>query len=121
MRFGERVEFHQGLDQPRHLGQMDHVRPVGGRVVGIGMRFDEDGRHPKCDCGPRHHRGELALSAGPDRVEENMDRETVDECLALLDRISADLPVILEWDRDRPTFDALVPALTSAEASHAAC
>jgi uncharacterized protein (UPF0276 family) len=42
-------------------------------------------------------------------------------CLALLDRVHTDAPVILEWDRDRPTFDALVPALTSAEASHASC
>ena len=38
------------------------------------------------------------------------------ECLALLERVDTDVPVILEWDRERPPFDELVPAIHAAEA-----
>ena len=39
------------------------------------------------------------------------------ECLRLLERVQAKVPVILEWDRERPPFDELVPAIHAAEAN----
>ena len=41
-------------------------------------------------------------------------------CMELLSRVKVEAPVILEWDRERPTLDALLPAISSAEANHAA-
>ncbi len=35
------------------------------------------------------------------------------DCLALLDRVQTQAPVIFEWDRDRPPFDQVLPALLS--------
>lgn len=34
-------------------------------------------------------------------------------CLALLDLVQSDAPVIFEWDRDRPPFEHVLPALMS--------
>ena len=40
-------------------------------------------------------------------------------CLSLLERVGADALTILEWDRERPTLDALLPALSNTGAAHA--
>ena len=39
-------------------------------------------------------------------------------CLKLIDRIDPSAPVILEWDRERPRFHELLPAMTPAEVAH---
>ena len=41
-------------------------------------------------------------------------------CMRLLSRVDDDLPVILEWDRERPTLHSLLPAISATEAPHAA-
>lgn len=41
-------------------------------------------------------------------------------CMKLLSRVKDEAPVILEWDRERPALDTLLPAISSAEAEHAA-
>ena len=38
-------------------------------------------------------------------------------CLSLLDRITPQVPVILEWDRDRPAFDDLVDSVSMKQAA----
>lgn len=40
-------------------------------------------------------------------------------CMELLDRVDPGVPVILEWDRERPPFEELLPAISSAEAEYA--
>lgn len=41
------------------------------------------------------------------------------DCLALLDRVPSGVPVIFEWDRDRPPLDDLLPNLFSASMQRA--
>ena len=42
-----------------------------------------------------------------------------ERCLGLLGRVTAEAPVILEWDRERPTFDILLTELSTTEVEHA--
>jgi uncharacterized protein (UPF0276 family) len=61
--------------------------------------------------------------AGHQDVEKPIDDHSAmpsRACLRLLDSVPTEAPVILEWDRERPSFDALVPRLTETGASDAA-
>lgn len=42
------------------------------------------------------------------------------ECMALLGGLSGRAPVILEWDRERPSLEELLPIIADQEATHAA-
>jgi uncharacterized protein (UPF0276 family) len=41
------------------------------------------------------------------------------QCMKLLSYVDSDTPVILEWDRERPTFDTLLPTLIATEPARA--
>lgn len=53
--------------------------------------------------------------AGHQNVEKPIDDHSAlpsEACMQMLSRVHPDVPVILEWDRERPAFDTLLPALS---------
>ena len=60
--------------------------------------------------------------AGHQDVEKPIDDHSAmpsSTCMKLLADVRADAPVILEWDRDRPTFETLLPSLDIHGDTHA--
>jgi uncharacterized protein (UPF0276 family) len=61
--------------------------------------------------------------AGHQAVEKPIDDHGAmpsKACLRLLHSVADNAPVILEWDRERPSYDGLMSAMSAQEAVHAA-
>ncbi|MEQ1568989.1 MAG: arsenosugar biosynthesis radical SAM (seleno)protein ArsS [Myxococcota bacterium] len=71
----------EGGDFSRRLAEAGH--PDGLRARGVGVFQMNIGKLCNMTCRHCH------VDAGPDRHDENMDRETIDLCLAALDRTEA--------------------------------
>jgi len=58
--------------------------------------------------------------AGHENVPMPIDDHSAmptEQCMQLLSSVGGDAPVILEWDRDRPAFEDLLPRLATKETS----